>query len=105
MDKPEVGMYARTKDEIFEIISLDDIAVQNIKKSDYRLMNLLQVGDILRCKHNGVYVTVLKVDIRKGTCLLFRIIEHIEKNSNLKIDSSWYKLKEKILETGDSNER
>lgn len=63
MDKPEVGMYARTKDEIFEIISLDDIAVQNIKKSDYRLMNLLQVGDILRCKHNGVYVTVLKKDI------------------------------------------
>lgn len=40
-------------------------------------------------------------DIRKGTCLLFRIIEHIEKNSKLKIDDSWYRLKEKILEAGE----
>lgn len=42
-------------------------------------------------------------DVKNGTCLFFRIIEHIEKNSELKIDDSWYKLKEKIMEAGGSN--
>lgn len=44
-------------------------------------------------------------DMRKGDCLLFRIIDHIEKNSNLKIDDSWYELRKKILEAGESNEK
>ena len=29
-------------------------------------------------------------DIKNGTCLFFKIIEHIEKNSNVEIDYSWY---------------
>ena len=40
-------------------------------------------------------------DMRNGECLLFRIIDHIEKNSKFKIDDSWYKLKEKIMEAGE----
>lgn len=39
-------------------------------------------------------------DMQKGTCLLFKIIEHIEKNSNIEIDYSWYELKEKIKKGG-----
>ena len=34
---------------------------------------------------------------KNGDCLLCRIISFIEKNSNLKINDSWYKVKEKIL--------
>lgn len=37
-------------------------------------------------------------ELNNNNCLLFRIIEHIEKNSKLKIDDSWYKTKEKILQ-------
>lgn len=37
------------------------------------------------------------VDLKGDTCLLFKIIEYIEKNSKLKIHDSWYKAKEKIL--------
>lgn len=40
-------------------------------------------------------------DLQKGTCLFFRIIEHIEKNSSIEIDYSWYELKEKIMEAGE----
>lgn len=40
-------------------------------------------------------------DLQKGTCLFFRIIEHIEKNSKIEIDYSWYELKEKIMEVGE----
>lgn len=36
-------------------------------------------------------------DLKGDTCLLFKIIEYIEKNSKLKIHDSWYKAKEKIL--------
>lgn len=36
-------------------------------------------------------------DMKENTCLLFKIIEHIENNSNLKINDSWYETKEKIL--------
>ena len=35
--------------------------------------------------------------MEENTCLLFRIIEHIENNSSLKINDSWYETKEKIL--------
>lgn len=35
-------------------------------------------------------------DIQEGTCLFYRIIEHIEKNSKIKIDESFYKFREKI---------
>ena len=43
--------------------------------------------------------------MRNGECLLFRIIDHIEKNSKFKIDDSWYELRKKILEAGESNEK
>lgn len=35
-------------------------------------------------------------DIQEGTCLFYRIIEHIEKNSKIKINESFYKFKERI---------
>lgn len=35
-------------------------------------------------------------DIQEGTCLFYRIIDYIEKNSNIKIDESFYKFKERI---------
>ena len=41
-------------------------------------------------------------DIQNSTCLFYRIIDHIEKNSNIKIDESFYKFKERISET-DTN--
>lgn len=36
-------------------------------------------------------------DLKEGTCLLFKIIEYIEKNSKLKINDSWYDAKEEML--------
>lgn len=36
-------------------------------------------------------------DLKEGTCLLFQIIEYIEKNSKFKIHDSWYEVKEKML--------
>ena len=35
-------------------------------------------------------------DLKGNTCLLFKIIEYIENNSNLKIHNSWYEAKERI---------
>lgn len=35
-------------------------------------------------------------DIKEDTCLFYRIIEYIEKNSKIKIDESFYKFKERI---------
>ncbi len=37
-------------------------------------------------------------DIQDGTCLFYRIIEYIEKNSKIKIHESFYKFKEKSQE-------
>ena len=37
-------------------------------------------------------------DIQENTCLFYRIIEYIEKNSKIKIDESFYKFKENIQE-------
>lgn len=37
-------------------------------------------------------------DMENGTCLFFRILERIEKNSNIKIDKTWYEFKERIEE-------
>lgn len=48
--------------------------------------------------YNGI--DDLKRDLIKADCLLFRIMNYIEKNSNLKINNSWYKAKEKILKEG-----
>lgn len=42
-------------------------------------------------------------DLKNGTCLLFRIIDFIEQSSQLKIDSSWYELKQEIIEKGEFN--
>ena len=35
-------------------------------------------------------------DMKEETCLFYRIIEHIENNSQIKIDKSFYQFKEKI---------
>ncbi len=40
-------------------------------------------------------------DLKDNDCLLFRIIDYIEKNSNLKINKSWYETKEKMLQGGN----
>ena len=37
-------------------------------------------------------------DLENGSCLLIKIIDYIEKNSNLKFNKSWYIVKNKILE-------
>ncbi len=37
-------------------------------------------------------------DIQEDTCLFYRIMEYIEKNSKIKIDESFYKFKERIQE-------
>ena len=37
-------------------------------------------------------------DMQENTCLFYRIIEYIEKNSKIKIDESFYKFKESIQE-------
>lgn len=115
-----ISYYDFTEKEIARVVKTNVEEVENI---DWRMLiqmlypknmigsGLFQPILIFRIARNGKRIDPPieayngLVDIRKGTCLLFRIIEHIEKNSNLKIDSSWYKLKEKILETGDSNER
>lgn len=44
-------------------------------------------------------------DLKNNNCLLFRMINHIEKHSNLKIHNSWYKAKEKILKENEDNEK
>lgn len=36
-------------------------------------------------------------DLKNEECLLFRMMDYIEKNSNLKINNSWYEAKEKIM--------
>ena len=41
-------------------------------------------------------------DLKDNSCLLFRIIDYIEKNSDFKINDSWYKAKDKILKEGES---
>lgn len=42
-------------------------------------------------------------ELKDNDCLLFKAMNYIEKNSELKIDDSWYKAKEKILK-GAENE-
>lgn len=37
-------------------------------------------------------------DLKDKECLLFRMMDYIEKNSNLKIHNSWYTTKEKIIQ-------
>lgn len=37
-------------------------------------------------------------DLKNKECLLFRMMDYIEKNSNLKIHNSWYIAKEKIMQ-------
>lgn len=39
-------------------------------------------------------------DLKDKECLLFRMMDYIEKNSNLKIHNSWYTTKEKIIQGG-----
>ena len=43
-------------------------------------------------------------DLKDKDCLLFRMINHIEKHSNLKIHNSWYETKEKMLQGKCENE-
>ena len=37
-------------------------------------------------------------DLAENNCLLFRIMGHIEKKTNIKIHDSWNKAKDKILQ-------
>ena len=43
-------------------------------------------------------------ELKNNDCLLFKVMNYIENNSNLKIDESWYNAKEKILK-GVNNEQ
>lgn len=111
-----VSYYDFTEKEIERIIKTNINEVQN---EDWRMLiqmlyptnmigsGLFQPILIFRIGRNGKRIDPpIEAyngvdDVRNGTCLLFRIIEHIEKNSKLKIDDSWYKIKEKIMEVGE----
>ena len=41
---------------------------------------------------------------KNNDCLLFRMMSHIEKNSNIKIHNSWYETKDKTLQESGENE-
>lgn len=43
-------------------------------------------------------------ELKNNDCLLFRMIDYIEKYSNLKIHNSWYETKEKMLQESEENE-
>ncbi len=111
-----LSYYDFTEKEIARVIKTN---VKEVDNSDWRMLiqmlyptnmigsGLFQPILIFRIGRNGKRIDPpIEAyngldDIRKGTCLLFRIIDHIEKNSDLKIDDSWYKLKEKIMEDGE----
>lgn len=43
-------------------------------------------------------------ELKNNDCLLFRMMSHIKKNSNIKIHNSWYETKDKILQESGENE-
>lgn len=43
-------------------------------------------------------------ELKNNDCLLFRMMNHIERNSNIKVHSSWYETKDKILQESGENE-
>ena len=43
-------------------------------------------------------------ELKNNDCLLFRMMNHIEKHSNIKIHNSWYETKDKILQESGENE-
>ena len=43
-------------------------------------------------------------ELKNNDCLLFRMMSHIEKNSNIKIHNSWYETKDKMLQESGENE-
>ena len=111
--------YEFTEQEITRVIKTN---VKEVKNSDWRM--LIQMLYPTNMIGSGLFQPILIFrigrnenridppieayngldDMKKGNCLLFRIIEYIEKNSKLKIDKSWYELKSKILEAGENND-
>ena len=105
--------YDFTEKQIGEIVNKD---IKDVSNDEWRMLiqmicprnmignGLFQGILIFKVNKNGKRIdppteVYSRVDeMHNGNCLLFRIIEHIEKNSKLKIDDSWYKTKEKILQ-------
>lgn len=116
-----VSYYDFTEKEIERVIKTN---IEDIQDEDWRMLiqmlyptNMIGSGFfqpilIFRIGRNGKRIDPpieaynSLDDIKNNDCLLFRIIRHIEENSNLKIDDSWYELKEKIMNKvlGDSDE-
>ena len=104
--------YEFTTKEIEKVIKTD---VKKVENQDWKMLiqmlyptnmigsGLFQPILIFRIGRNGKRIDPPIEDydgldhLKNGTCLLFRIIDYIESNSKMKIDSSWYELKEKIL--------
>ena len=115
-----VYYYVFTEKEIARVVKTN---VKDVEAMDWRMLiqmlyptnmigsGLFQPILIFRIGRNGKRIDPpieaynSLDDMRNGECLLFRIIDHIEKNSKFKIDDSWYELRKKILEAGESNEK
>lgn len=114
-----VSYFDFTEKEIERVVKTD---VKKVENKDWRMLiqmlyptnmigsGLFQPILIFRIGRNGNRIDPpIEAyngldDMEKGTCLFFRIIDYIEKNSKFEIDNSWYELKSKILKAGEKNE-
>lgn len=117
IEKDRYHYYCFTDENIEEIVVKN---INEVDSEDWRLLiqmlypknmigsGLFQPILIFKVNNNGkridppieAYNSV--DDLKDNNCLLFRIIDYIEKNSNFKINDSWYKAKDKILKDGES---
>lgn len=109
--------YDFTQQNIEKIINKD---INDVENNEWRILIQMLYPEELICRGLLQPIVIFKVnkngkridppieayngidDLVNDTCLLFRIIEHIEKNGTLKIDNSWYKVRDKILSTKEA---
>lgn len=107
--------YCFTEEMITKIVSKN---IEEVTEDEWR--TLIQMLYPKNMVGSGLFQPILIFKIKKGKrvdppieaynsvnylkdndCLLFRIMEYIEKHSNLKIHNTWYEFKNKILEVKD----
>lgn len=116
VEKDRYSYYDFTEEKIKLIVSKN---VNEVTNEEWRMLiqmlypksmigsGLFQPILIFSINKNGKRIDPPKeaynniTDLKENSCLFFRIIDYIEKNSNLKINNSWYKAKESILKKGD----
>lgn len=114
-----LSYYDFTEKEIARVIKTN---VKEVDNSDWRMLiqmlyptnmigsGLFQPILIFRIGRNGKRIDPpIEAyngldDIRKGTCLLIRIIDFIKNNSDFTINPTWYKHKNKVLEEVKEND-